>query len=186
MTIKKPLKQIKQVDLGEMEEESKVKRFVPQYKFASIIVQKEYNAVLFMWPKYMNKITQTKKEFNDAAYRFNNFKKDSVEYSSAYRELGVAGNMDIVQYFKDNENAEDSYKYAKEAVRILDASLGANDQYDLTTANFNNITESDLKNTIGTNRSMRNMLREGQSKDPRENYIGFFFISGEGINKNGK
>ena len=48
--------------------------------------------------------------------------------------------MEIVQYYKNNKYAEDEYKYAKEAVRILDASLGDNDEWDFTTENFNNIT----------------------------------------------
>ena len=74
--------------------------------------------------------------------------------------------MDIVRCFKDNEYAEDSYKYAREAVRILDASLGDNDQWDLTTPNFNNITWDDIHNSIGVTGSIREMLDEGVKKDP--------------------
>ena len=71
----------------------------------------------------------------------------------------MLGNIKIVQYFDDSKHAKDSYKYAKEAVRILDATLGDNDQWDLTTQNYNNITFEDLyDNSIGYEGSIRKML----------------------------
>ena len=77
----------------------------------------------------------------DKNFKSNKIPYDSKEYKDAEeKKLALAGNMDIVQYYPDNKHAEDSYKYAIEAVRILDATLGDNDQWDLTTQNFNNIT----------------------------------------------
>ena len=68
------------MEIGELEEERRVKQFVPHKSFGAIIVNKKYDAVLKMEAKYLNEESQTEDDFENAAGAFMILPKNSKEY----------------------------------------------------------------------------------------------------------
>ena len=54
------------MEIGELEEERRVKQFIPHKSFGAIIVNKKYDKYYQMESKHMNKESQTVEEFVNA------------------------------------------------------------------------------------------------------------------------
>ena len=60
------------MEIGELEEERRVKQFTPNKSFGLIVVQKKYDKCFTMEPKRINKESQTVDDFLDALSDFRN------------------------------------------------------------------------------------------------------------------
>ena len=65
------------MEIGELEEERRVKQFIPNKSFGVIIVNKKYDKCFKMQPKHINIDSQTEDEYRNAANDLEDYPKDS-------------------------------------------------------------------------------------------------------------
>ena len=98
--------------------------------------------------------------------------------------LVQSGGIAIDQTYDDNVDACNDHKHAKEAARILDADeMGPRGGWDLNTDPENqSLTLSQFEGVLGQYGSIKKELES----NPKKTHMIFVFVSGRGIEKDGR